>query len=221
VRAFWRAVTVVGAALGAGALIALLGRRRGLPPAPEGIDSPVDEENCSRRYFPSPNSSGKRARDPIWIVLHDTEGGDARSNAAYFMNTSGRRVSAHITVDDTGACYRSVPDDEVAWAANDANPLGLHIELAAPEGSAVDRTRDDWLEHDEMLDVGAAHVARWSALWGIPVRFVDADGLRRGVPGITTHAEVTKAWGGDHVDPGPGFPVDDFIDRVHRYSGVA
>jgi N-acetylmuramoyl-L-alanine amidase-like protein len=219
VRAFCRIAIVVGSALGAGVVIALFSRRRGMPPAPPDIDSPVDGENCSRRFFPSPNSSGKRARPPIWIVLHDTEGGDARSNALYFMNTEGRRVSAHVVVDDTGACYRSVPDDEVAWAAGDANPRGLHIELAAPEGAATGWTRADWLRRDMLLEVAAAHVARWSDVWGIPIRFVDAAGLRKGVSGITTHAEVTKAFGGDHVDPGPGFPLDDFLGRVRGYEG--
>jgi hypothetical protein len=49
----------------------------------------------------------------------------------------------------------------------------------------------------------------------IPMEFVDAPGLVALKRGITTHAEVTKAFkGGDHWDPGPGFPVDAYMDFI-------
>jgi hypothetical protein len=222
--AFWKGVLAVGAALGTGALLTYIvgsRARTALPLAPTTLDPPIDDENCSRKFFPSPNSSGKRSKmPPTLIVLHDTEGGTAASNAAYFMNTVGRRVSAHITVDDSGACYRSVPDDDVAWAAGPVNPISLNIEMAAPSGAAMSRTEDEWLMHDTLLDVAAAHVALWCSGYGIPAKFIDAAGLKAGESGITTHAEVTRAFGGDHMDPGPGFPVDDFIERVRGRGGL-
>ena len=36
-------------------------------------------------------------------------------------------------------------------------------------------------------------------------------------PGITTHAECTRAWpekGGTHLDPGPFFPIREYVDFV-------
>jgi hypothetical protein len=38
-------------------------------------------------------------------------------------------------------------------------------------------------------------------LYRIPTRNVAAKQLRAGRPGITTHAECSKAFGGDHSDP--------------------
>lgn len=217
---FWRGVIAVGSALGLGLAIAIFSKKK-LPPPPDDLDSPIDEENCSRKFFPSPNQNA-RSSSIDWIVLHDTEGGDtAAQNASYFMNPSAK-VSAHIIVDDSGACYRSVADDAVAWAAQGANPRSLNIEMVAPAGAAVSWSEDDWLARDKMLEVSAAHVARWAEEYGIPTRFVDAAGLARGDRGITTHAEVTRAgMGGDHVDPGPNFPIEDFIKRVNTYAKVA
>jgi hypothetical protein len=49
------------------------------------------------------------------------------------------------------------------------------------------------------------------------VRWLDADDVRAGRRGITGHAEVSAAYRqSDHWDPGPGFPVESFLDRVRR-----
>jgi hypothetical protein len=51
----------------------------------------------------------------------------------------------------------------------------------------------------------------------IPVRWLSPDDLLAGRRGITGHAEVSKAYRkSDHWDPGPGFPVQSFLDRVRR-----
>jgi len=179
------------------------------------MDGPIDEEGCSRAFM-SPNESGKRAKmPPDWIVLHDTEGGSNAKNIAQYFFNPATKLSSHLVVDNEGACYRVVDDDHVAWHAGAANPKSLGIELVAPVG-AWKRSRDEWLREDTLLDVASDHVARWARRFSIPVVFLDAAALKRGERGITTHAEVTKALGGSHVDPGPNFPMDDFIDRVAR-----
>lgn len=227
---FWRGVIAVGSALGVGALIAVLGKKRGLPAAPSSLASPIDEENCSRKFFPSPNRGWGgnpdfiRPMPPKWIVLHDTEspegGVTAQANASYFSN-SAAKVSAHIVTDDLGECYRCVADDQIAWTANGANPDSLNIEMATPVGAALTWSSEDWLARAKLLEISAAHVALWVGLYDIPTKFVDAEGLKNGERGITTHAEVTKAgMGGDHIDPGPDFPIDDFIDMVRGRGGL-
>lgn len=232
---FWRSAIVVGSALGIGAFIAVFGRKKGLPPPPDGLESPIDEENCSLRYFPSPNRGDARGKDvlrpmpPPWIVLHDTEGpghlgvdddrATAASNAAYFANPEAK-VSTQLVVDNTGACYRCVADDQIAWGAGAVNPQALQIEMAAPVGAAVGRTREDWLAQDVLLDTAAAHVAHWCDLYDIPAVFVTGDDMLLGARGITTHAEVTKAFGGSHIDPGPTFPIDEFIAMVRGRGGL-
>jgi hypothetical protein len=54
-------------------------------------------------------------------------------------------------------------------------------------------------------------------LFGVPPYFVKADGLRRGMRGVTTHAECTRAFGGSHTDPGDGWPRSFFMDRLRAY----
>src|SRR4029078_9385223 len=55
----------------------------------------------------------------------------------------------------------------------------------------------------------------------IPTRWLTPEDLLAGRRGITGHAEVSKAYRkSDHWDPGPGFPVESFLDRV-RQGGQA
>ena len=47
------------------------------------------------------------------------------------------------------------------------------------------------------------------------MRWLVAADLVRGRRGITSHAEVSLAYRkSDHWDPGPGFPIDEFLGRV-------
>lgn len=209
-------------AYGLGALVAaVLGRmayqkiRRPMKITPdEPLEEPI-EEDCSLAHFPSPNRNEKRAMPPTLVVVHDTEGGSSAKNiASYFMN-SAAKVSSHLVVDESGSCYRSVADEDLAWHAGPANGRSLGIELVAPVG-AYKRTRQEWLETGKLLDLTADRIARWCSRYGIPAKFVDAEGLKRGEHGITTHAEVTRGLGGTHVDPGPNFPMDELVARVAR-----
>ena len=51
----------------------------------------------------------------------------------------------------------------------------------------------------------------------IPIRWLSADDLLAGRRGLTGHAQVSEAYRkSDHWDPGPGFPVESFLDRVRR-----
>jgi hypothetical protein len=69
----------------------------------------------------------------------------------------------------------------------------------------------------EVLKRTARLVAYLCHRWGLPVNFVDAAGLRAGHAGVTTHAEVTKAFGkSTHTDPGKGFPMGRFLDMVRE-----
>jgi len=229
---FWKAAIGIGSAIGIGVVISLFSKK-GMPPAPESTEPPIDEENCSRKFFPSPNQNDNpRVMPPDWIVLHDTEGGtDAANIAAYFFNPESK-VSVHLVVDDEGACYRCVADDHSAWGAGAANPRALQIELVAPLGAASKWSEEDWGSHETLLEIAAAHVAHWCELYSIPTQFVNAEGLKAGQRGITTHHEVSRAFGGTHFDPGEGFPIeicspdcgtraklDDFLGKVESYSG--
>jgi hypothetical protein len=189
---------VAGVLLGAAAL--LLARRAGAPPMPR----------CREQW--AAHHGGRRDMSKArLIVLHSTEGDTAASAAGWFQSPDSAG-SAHVVVDDV-ECVRTLPDDVEPWGAAGANHDGLHLEMA---GHALKYSRADWLSHVMMLDRAAGVVAAWSRQYRIPVRFVDAAGLRRGERGVTTHREVTRAYSGGagHVDPGPAFPLGWLLDRA-------
>lgn len=222
----------IGVSIGISVVVALVIRAATRPTSTAGgsgpgMEPPIDSQGYSRRWYPSPNANdGKRGSPPIWIVLHDTEsqpgGVDAYHNAEYFFNPAAR-AAAHLVVDDGGATYRCVDDDKVAWHAGVVNPRSLGIEMAAPAGAAMSWSAEEWMTHDRLLETAAARVASWCKQWKIPARFVTGDQLAAGVSGITTHAEVTKGFSvpKGHMDPGPGFPIEDFIERVRRRVAIA
>jgi hypothetical protein len=154
----------------------------------------------------------------IWLVLHDMQapnkGGIASAVANYFHTMDVPRkngASAHECIDGSSV-VQCVHDGDVAWAAPDANSLGYHFEMT---GYASQST-NDWLDaygHD-MLKLAAERVRAKADERGIPIVFRRAPDLVAELPGVTTHYECSKAFGGDHWDPGPGFPMDYFISLV-------
>ena len=145
--------------------------------------------------------------------MHDEENASAAAAAAWFANPHSRG-SAHLCVDDR-ECYRTLGDAQIPWGAPGANRFGFHIEQAgfARWSSAI------WKSHLLTLRRGAYKAALHCHAFGIPPQFVSARGLRLGVKGITTHAECTKAFGGDHTDPGLFWPRRLFMSYVRRYYG--
>jgi len=151
---------------------------------------------------------GKRSMSDVrLVVIHSTEGNTA-SGAAYWFQNEASEGSTHVVVDDE-QCFRTLPDDVVPWGARGTNEDGLHVEMAGH----ASWTREQWLERRRTIQRAAAVAAVWGRFYGIPMRFLDAAALRRGERGVTTHAEVTKAYSGGmgHTDPGKNFPIDVFM----------
>ncbi len=168
-------------------------------------------EHIPSRWFTRTNG---RAID--LVVLHTVEGdpdtaapGDiAAENVARYCARRPEKVSAHLFIDDD-SIVRGVLDKDVAYAAPKANHNGIQIEQCG----YARWTRDQWLnDHLGTLCLTARTLVHYYRRHSIPIAFVDADGLRRGHRGVTTHHEVTKAWGkSNHTDPGPGYPLHDVI----------
>lgn len=170
----------------------------------------------------------QRARESIkWIVLHSMEGPEEATRAEHVARwMSGElapkfpapRTSAHYAVD-SDSIVQMVRDRDVAWHAPGANKFGIGIEHA---GKAK-QTREQWLDafSGPMLLMSAELSAALCNLYVIPRVFVDASDLLKGEAGITTHAEVTKAFKrGTHIDPGPTFPMDWYLDRVAELAAL-
>lgn len=168
--------------------------------------------------FRAIHDSGPRAASLIkYVVLHDTEGSTAEGGAMWFTNPLSKG-SANLVIDDD-VCYKTVPDLVIPWAAPPLNTKGFHIEIAGFEHW----NRAQWMAHTTRLDNAAYRTALRCKEHQIPIQFIDAEMLLKGMTGITTHAEISAAWKQtDHTDPGPEFPMDWFLKAVvaHTHKGT-
>lgn len=167
---------------------------------------------CSRKYTAAHTSGVRPLSHVIWIILHSTEGDTAEGAAAWFQNPASAG-SAHLVVDDT-ICYRTLLNVAIPWGAPGANERGFHIEQAGH----ASWTAEQWKQHDGTLRRAAFKTALHARLFKIPLRWIAADGLKRGHAGITTHADCTKAFGGSHTDPGGNYPKALFLRYAKEYA---
>lgn len=156
------------------------------------------------------------------IVVHDMEAPEltkTAENVAQYFHTGagGRKVSSHYCID-SDSVVQCVREDDVAWCAPGSNHNGIQLEHA---GYARQSERD-WQDvySKAMLDLSAKLTAQICREYRIPVYFLNAAGLKAGRRGITTHAEVSRAFHrSDHTDPGPNFPIHDYVGAVGYYLG--
>lgn len=167
----------------------------------------------ARHYY-----QGRQGAQPIWIVLHSAESlerHDTAENIARYFSTTSTKASAHLSSDDNST-VRSVRDHDTAFGAKHANNLGLHIEHA---GEAR-QTAMEWLDTFSttmLTHQSAPAVARWCREYNIPPRYIDHKLLLAHQPGITTHAQVSRAFpSSGHWDPGPHFPIGYYINVVRQ-----
>lgn len=151
------------------------------------------------------------------IVLHSTVSacvpGGARAIARYFRSPSAGG-SAHY-VADPGEVVQVVYDGTVAYHAP-PNEHSIGIEMCdMPSAATAARWADQ--PHRLMLDRVARLVAQLALAYGVPVTYRSARQLRAGRHGITTHSEVSHAFGqSTHWDPGK-WPRRRFMRKVRRY----
>lgn len=148
------------------------------------------------------------------VFIHTTENGPSTSAEAVanFQITS-QSGSYHELVDREKVLIENT-DDWVTWSTgNLGNDIGLHISIVARAAMK----RAEWLDEEQRygtLSRTARRVARWCRAYDIPPVFVDSAGLKAGKKGISTH-DAARVWGNtDHWDPGPGFPMDKFLELV-------
>jgi hypothetical protein len=139
---------------------------------------------------------------------------------------------------DLDSVVQAVLIKDVAYSAPGTNHNGVHIEHAGYAKQTVIEWDDD--ASRRILQLSAKLCAQLCTQHAIPVTFVNAQGLIAGARGITTHAEVTKACRiardekltdssfynrenpgkmlTDHVDPGPNFPMQSYLQQVDDYT---
>jgi hypothetical protein len=176
------------------------------------------------RYTPGPNKPIGR------IVIHSTVSpcvpGGARSIATYFRsNRAGG--SAHYVVDPAEE-VQTAYDSVIAWHAP-PNQGSLGIEMCDIPGPVPGDKRGTaawkaarrswrWIQPNQqrMLKRTAQLAAGLALAYDVPITFLTPEDLRSGARGITTHNNVSEAFGqSTHWDPG-WWPRGRFMRLVRR-----
>ena len=168
-------------------------------------------------FVESPNRTVTAGRTIDVVVVHTmeiAERPDAAMICARWFASRVSKVSAHYCVD-AGTVIQCVREKDIAWHARGGNTRSIGVELAG----FARQTAEDWADaySTGVLTRASEVVAEICRRRRIPVRWLAAADLVAGRRGITGHAEVSTAYRkSDHWDPGPGFPVEPFLDRVRR-----
>ena len=154
------------------------------------------------------------------IVLHGTVSelrrGSARDVAAYFTRDDAGGLAHYV--GDSQEVVQCCREDIVAWHAPPNFP-SLGFEFCDPQAGPDFRWEDG--DHSAMLAVLAKPVAEAAQRWHVPIAYLGVGDLLAGHRGITTHYNVSQAFHqSDHTDPGPGFPIAQFLAEVSREAAA-
>lgn len=154
------------------------------------------------------------------IVIHTMEAAEtyqtAENVAKWFAGSNAPIASAHYCLDGD-SIVQCVKDEDIAYHCKGANDNSIGFEHAG----YAKQTSENW--HDEyskkLLELSSELCAKLCIKYNIPIKFINANGLKNKERGITTHGEVTKAFAipGGHVDPGKNFPINEYIIMVESY----
>lgn len=188
----------------------------------------------SPRYVGPPAHSTYGQNKPIQrIVIHSTVSecrpGMAESIAEYFKSDRAGG-SAHYVVDPTET-IQAAYDSVICWHAP-PNQHSIGIEMcdnpgvvpsAAPGSKLWDKLRSAWRWNNkyqkQMLKRTAKLTAQLCLAYDVPIQFLSPTKLKNGASGITTHNNVSEAWGqSTHWDPG-WWPRRKFIRMVQDEAG--
>lgn len=172
--------------------------------------------DCNTSYH-ARKFSGRRPLGVIGIhIIHCTQStGRALGVARYFAGATAGGSTQYV-IDDN-ECYRCLRDDQIPWGARGANYRGQHYEQVG----FVSWSKFFWSRtHRRTINRTAWKVARDCKRYGNPPKWLNEAQLRGGERGISDHATCTRAFGGDHTDPGPNYPRALFMSLVKSFYVV-
>lgn len=184
-----------------------------MSPLPILRNLPTFPTSCSERYTAAHNSGVRNAGQITDGIIHATEGETAEGAASWFQNPASEG-SANLVVSDY-ACFKTVKDLVIPWAAPPYNTRGFHVEIVG----FSDWSHDEWMKVERRIQHAAYRMALRCKWYSIPVVFRTAEELKEGLHGITTHANISIAFRQtNHTDPGPNFPVSYYMECLKWYS---
>jgi N-acetyl-anhydromuramyl-L-alanine amidase AmpD len=170
------------------------------------------------KFIEARNYTRRRDSSIDLLIIHTMEapekGETAENIASWFAGSTAPQASAHYCID-SNSVVQCVRDSDVAWHAPGANHDGIGFEHAGFAKSTGRDWSDDY--STSMLALSARLAAEKCAEYQIPVVWLSSSDLRAGRRGITSHNNVSKAFGGStHWDPGTGFPVQGYLRQVRK-----
>ncbi len=154
------------------------------------------------------------------VVLHSMESPEGITTAEdvsrWAQTLPPSRKASWTYAVDTNSIVQCVPELVVAYAAPGANHDGIQLELAG----RARQTRGEWLDpySRPLLENAALITADIIRRRGLPPVWLDVDDVRANRKGITSHANVSLAFGrSDHTDPGNEFPHDLILEWVRGH----
>lgn len=166
---------------------------------------------------PAPHTGAANNKPIKRIVIHCTAGaepgvaGAARGTIDY-TKRSGVFSSYHY-VADSRESLQFVYDSVVAYhCGTNSNSIGYELSCSLSDEGRGHWQRDD---HQAMLKIAAADVARLCLAYDVPMVKLSVAELKAGRKGLCGHVDMRGAFGNTtHWDPGPHFPWDDFVRMV-------
>lgn len=167
-----------------------------------------------RNYGPKPR------RITQFLTLHCTEGHEGLRKdddvAAMFARADLAKPRSCHYVNDSDSVTRCLDEMAVGWhCGTTGNSRSIGIEFCG----RARQSQAEWLDElsRPMLAIGARLIREICDRHGLPLNFLDAAALSAGLRGVTTHAEVSKAWHeSTHTDPGPNFPIEMLLSAARR-----
>lgn len=177
-------------------------------------------ETFNMRFMPARFYRKGRVLSVRNIVIHCMQAVEtprtAENVGTWWQGFKSPKTSAHFGVDNDSEVMYVHPDD-TAYHCTGANAFTIGIELAG----YAEQTPEQWADSfsSAMLERATNLTATLCRLYSLPIQYVNAEGLLKNTPGITTHADFSKAFKkSTHIDPGKNFPMQKFIADVQRKS---
>lgn len=178
----------------------------------------------TKYWVPTRNHGPKFGSDIKYVVIHVAVccGGKPRTahNLAKYLNSGadGRRVSWHYNVDST-TIVQSLDERYIGrhTGASATNDRSLGIEMCVYMPSSEGGWKEGYTK--QVFDKTAELTHDLCSRHNIPMLGLTASQLRSGDKGVISHNLSRVVYGGTtHVDPGPFFPWQEFMDKVRSFS---
>jgi hypothetical protein len=159
---------------------------------------------------------------PVRVILHDTECGDAAGISEiegvvnFWMRTDQPdRLGAHYLVDEDGNIGKLGDGTDFLYHVGGLNTGSIGIEQIG----FASFTEKDWLARSKQLDKVARLLAYLHHEYSIPLEVPAKRGPNEVNAGVLTHAMVSvfEPASEGHTDPGAGYPIAHVLAAAKGY----